>query len=792
MPFASVRQCLRLALCALFLSLPISGGAMAQGTAPPAAEGLTPDQARRALSVLQDDARRAEVINVLRAVARAAPQPAAAPAAPSAPAADENSPITSDSLLAAIIAAASNWLSSLSGYLATVGATVSSLPLVWRWIVNTAGNPFAQSAVLDVAWRLAVVLALAWAARRAVQFALRKPLAMLEERAERQAVRRRVKRAQDGETAVEAVASRTELRLFHRAPWMLLHLLANLAPVLAFAAVGNLLLATPLGAGRVTPLVILAAVNAYVLQQGIMAVGTALFAPDRRPLRLFKLSDESAAYAEIWLARVSGVAIYGFAVLEIARALGLYAAAYASAAKLVVLLTHVLLIIVVLQVRRTVAMMIEPEEGRTGSLALARQWAARTWHILAIAALIALWFVWAMQIRDGYSLMLRFGGATIAVLVVARLLTVLLLGAIDRAFRIRADRTARLPFLEGRANTYLPVLRRVVVTLVCAVAALAVLQVWGVNVGASFRDGGLGQRMASSVIVILVAGFLAVLIWEGANGWIDRTIQGMTARGDVTSVARLRTLLPLLRSTLMVVVVAIVGFTALAQLGVNIAPLLAGAGILGVAVGFGSQKLVQDVITGIFLLLENTMQVGDWVTVAGLSGSVENLSIRTIRLRAGDGSVHVIPFSSVTTLTNTNRGIGNAAVAVTVAFDEDPDRVGAVLKEIGAGLRADEAFKDGILDDFALWGVDKVDGATFTVLGQMKCKDKARWGVQREFNRRIRLRFEEEGIAIALPSQGFVLSRPGAHEAAKPREKVMETAAAETRSPPPSALGNKD
>jgi moderate conductance mechanosensitive channel len=202
----------------------------------------------------------------------------------------------------------------------------------------------------------------------------------------------------------------------------------------------------------------------------------------------------------------------------------------------------------------------------------------------------------------------------------------------------------------------------------------------------------------------------------------------MTARADYASAARLRTLLPLLQTTLMVLIVAIVGFTALAQLGVNVAPLLAGAGILGVAVGFGSQKLVQDVITGIFLLLENTMQVGDWVTVSGLSGSVENLSIRTIRLRAGDGSVHVIPFSSVTTVTNTNRGIGNAAVAVTVAFEENADRVSEELKRIGAELRRDPALKDGILEDFALWGVDKVDGATFTVVGQMKCKDTARWG----------------------------------------------------------------
>src|SRR5262249_34676600 len=157
-----------------------------------------------------------------------------------------------------------------------------------------------------------------------------------------------------------------------------------------------------------------------------------------------------------------------------------------------------------------------------------------------------------------------------------------------------------------------------------------------------------------------------------------------------------------------------------------------------IAIGFGSQKLVQDVITGLFLLLENAMQVGDFVSVSGLSGVVENLSIRTIRLRAGDGSVHIIPFSSVTSVTNTNRGIGNASVSVNVDYNEDPDRVGAVLKEIGADLRKDPAFQHMIRGDLELWGVDKVDATMTTLVGQIQCTDSGRWPVQREFYRRMK------------------------------------------------------
>ena len=203
----------------------------------------------------------------------------------------------------------------------------------------------------------------------------------------------------------------------------------------------------------------------------------------------------------------------------------------------------------------------------------------------------------------------------------------------------------------------------------------------------------------------------------------------------------------------------------LSEIGVNIGPLLAGAGIVGVAIGFGSQTLVRDLITGIFLLLENAMQVGDSVTVSGLSGTVENLSVRTIRLRAADGSVHIIPFSSVTTVTNVNRGMGNASVKVSVAAQEDTDRVCEVLKEIVAGMREDADFSARMLSDLQLWGVDKLDGASVTIAGQVVCTDSGRWSVQREFNRRMKRRFEELGIQLYNPVERMVTVRQITEEA---------------------------
>src|SRR5439155_16114505 len=172
----------------------------------------------------------------------------------------------------------------------------------------------------------------------------------------------------------------------------------------------------------------------------------------------------------------------------------------------------------------------------------------------------------------------------------------------------------------------------------------------------------------------------------------------------------------------------------------------------------------QDLITGLFLLLENTVQVGDNVTVSGLSGTVENVSIRTIRLRAGDGSVHIVPFSAVTTLTNSSRGAGNAAISVNVSYKEDTDRAGAILKDIVAEMRREPEYRHEIRGDLELWGVDKVDGSMASIVGQIRCTDNGRWPVQREFNRRMKRRFQEAGIEIASASQTILMQMPAPAE----------------------------
>jgi small-conductance mechanosensitive channel len=416
-------------------------------------------------------------------------------------------------------------------------------------------------------------------------------------------------------------------------------------------------------------------------------------------------------------------------------------------------------------------------------VSLLGNWIADVWAGVAIFFVMALWFVWALDVRNGYQTLFHLGGLSVAVLVAARVVAIVAFGALGRVFHSDADDDyASKSIAHRHAYRYYPILRRIVQTVIAVATIIALLQVWGIDVIGFFTSGGVGNRLASALITIAIAALFAVLVWEAANVMVERRLEAWTTNGERLRAARLRTLLPMMRTALFIVIALVVVLTGLSEIGVNTAPLLASASIFGVALGFGSQKLVQDLITGIFLLMENAMQVGDWVTLAGVSGTVEYLSIRTVRLRAGDGSLHTVPFSSVSTVNNTNRGIGNAAVRVSIALGQDVDLAISTLKEIGASLQRDDAFKDGILSDFSFWGVDAVDGSTVTLAGQIQCRDSARWPVQREFNRRILNEFTARGIEIANPQRNFVIIDGG-----EPQVQNEAEASADQRAQPSRA-----
>jgi moderate conductance mechanosensitive channel len=745
-----------------------SGAPLANDALPAAAnkpDALTPDQARRALDTLQDDQKRAQMIETLRTIANASPQ---AQAAPSAPEKQSAIPLTADSLGAQLLVAVSDQVREISRQVADVARTLTHFKAFYWWFIRTANDPNAYSQLLDIAWKLALVFCCAFVAEWLIFRLIKRPVALLEARIPQaaRAPTQTLAMADPPSSAADVMAEpephRRRLSLTRawqamiRLPLVLARLLLELLPVVVFVGVATMLLGTEIGDMPTTRLVILAVVNAYALSRGLICALRALVGP----FGLLPVRAETAAYIEIWARRIVAVAVSGIAFANVALLLGLNRGGYAGLLRLVMLVVHLFIVVIILQCRKQIADLISAPDGREGVAARARNHLAAVWHYLAITLDIALWAVWALNIHNGYSLLLQYFVGTVAVILITRLATIVVLSLIDRGFSIRPEILQRFPGLETRANRYLPLLRKIVAAIIAIIGFVAVLEVWGVDAIVWFYGGQIGSRLLSALATVAIAALVAATIWEVSNALMDRQISALSRDGHYARAARLRTFQPMLRTALLCLIVTVVGLTALSEIGVNVAPLLAGAGIVGIAIGFGSQKLVQDLITGLFLLLENGVQVGDNVSVAGLTGNVENVSIRTIRLRAGDGSVHIVPFSAVTTITNASRGAGNAAVSVSVTYKEDTDRASQILKDIVAEMRKEPEYRTSIRGDLELWGVDKVDGSMATIVGQIRCTDSGRWPVQREFNRRMKRRFQECAIEIASASQTILMQIP--------------------------------
>ena len=789
----------------LFLSFFVSVARAAPASAPAAAAAvpvsnpstvaLTPEQAKRAPDVLADPKSRGKMEETLRAIAAAGalatPPAASAAAAPPASAASAVlSAIASNGLVSQVSHQIAHDIRKVAASLRhSAGALldIRSVRAWWRYEMTSAAG---RAQLKQLALTIAATFVPAWLAAWLLAGLLRKQVRALaigkaedgapldpnaaqgsENNPQADAAVRQLNAnvpaasidehaLRAARTQSNAVQARRHWSLLQRLPYALLHTLLKALPLAAFVGVAIVAMSLLTDDGSPEADVVEAIVEIYAVARVVLLASGFFFAPDAPRLRMLPLGDRWAAFGEEWVLRFVVVLGIGVALAETPVPLGLTQAAHLGIAKAVALVGHLMIAALIMQIRVPVGDWIRKRWVGPGPFRFFANWLADVWAVVLAFFVMALWFVWALDVRNGYQALLEHGGFSLLVLVGARVVAIITFGVLGRLFK---PQNGGMPSIAlQRAQRYYPMLRRLVWLVVLAAAAVLILRVWGIDVWRSFSGSFVGRQLVSACATVAIAAFAALLVWETINVSIERRLRRWTDAGDLMRAARLRTLLPMLRTTLLVGIALVVGLTGLSELGVNIGPLLAGASIFGVALGFGSQKLVQDFITGMFLLMENAMQVGDWVTLAGVSGTVEYLSIRTVRLRGGDGALHTVPFSSVSTVTNSNRGLGNATVKVSIAYGQDIDLAVATLSEIGAQLREDPKFKDGIVNDFSFWGVDQVDGSMVTLLGQLQCRDTARWPTQREFNRRIAVTFRERGIVIANPLRNVLVPSQGA------------------------------
>nr|WP_322010011.1 mechanosensitive ion channel domain-containing protein [Paraburkholderia sp. J12] len=326
-----------------------------------------------------------------------------------------------------------------------------------------------------------------------------------------------------------------------------------------------------------------------------------------------------------------------------------------------------------------------------------------------------------------------------------------------------------------RRSPYLRRLLRFAGTLVIVFIWLAYFEscarLWDISLARIIEASVAARGIAHAIFAIGVTVFLAWLVWIVLDTAILEALNpsGPRTKGRAPS-TRARTMLPLVRNAVLVTILTIAGIVTAANLGINVTPLLAGAGVIGLAIGFGAQSLVSDLITGLFIIIEETISVGDWIDLDnGHAGTVEHLSIRTVRLRDGQGAIHAIPFSQIKIVKNLSRDFAYAVFEVRVPFSVELDTVTRLIREVGAELVADFRYRREILGPVEVWGLDRFEPNWMVVKGQIKTRPLQQWSVARAFNARLKHRMDEAGIEMPVPQMQVHMS-PRGEDAVPPEE----------------------
>lgn len=538
-------------------------------------------------------------------------------------------------------------------------------------------------------------------------------------------------------------------RLLYREPKDALHrlcvlvglVIVKLIPVVLFIG-ASLTLLDHFETQRLQRFVILNIVYAMTLNRLAATVIRVSLVPKLEALRFIPISNAQAENAYRWLTAFSLVIIYGYFLTDVARAVYIPASVISLFNHLLGLILVTMAIVLILQKRDGVTGFLRgslmPTQTDLSILQGLRLWLARRWHIFAIVYLIAGFSMTLADVQNGFNLILR--GTILTLLILVSLRFFLL--AMERWFTSDPAKKVAIHRL------FLIFILRCVAWLV---AVMALLSSWGFDLSAFFATA-LGQRLLGASFSIGITIGLTFILYEGLNAFFERQLNRKDPDGKpIPATARMRTLLPMLRNTFLIIFAAIIALVSLSEAGINIAPLLAGAGVVGVAIGFGSQTLVKDFLTGLFIIVENTIAIGDYVKIGDHAGSVEAMSLRTLRIRDNDGALHILPFSEVSQIINMTKDFAFAVIDVGVSYECDLEHAMTVMRSVGDALQQDPIFKRVILEPIEILGIEKLGDSAITLRARIRTRAGKQWDVKRIYLLKMKQRFDKEGIEIPYP-----------------------------------------
>lgn len=513
--------------------------------------------------------------------------------------------------------------------------------------------------------------------------------------------------------------------------------------------------------------------NAFLVVELTKVIVRAVFEPHGPALRPVPMNDTTAAYWYFWFSRI--VSLLGYSFMFFAPMLAdMVSPTAAQALRVLAMITAVVIgILIVLQNKVAVrhALTWRANNGRHDALSKSLAFLGAFWHMIAIAYMIVILIAWLAHPQGALPYMLRATAQSIAAIVVGVVIISFISRFIHVGVRLPDEIKQRLPLLETRLHAFVPRVMQVVRTVTLIGVAIAIAQAWGLIDFLGWVASEGGQRVTGSVIsaaIILLVGFL---IYLAMSSWVEYRLN---PNFGTVPTAREKTLLSLFRNAFTVALAIFIFMLALAQIGINIAPLLAGAGVLGLAIGFGAQKFVQDIITGIFIQLENIMNEGDVVSVGATSGVVERLTIRSVSIRSLDGTLHLIPFSSVDMVSNSMKGFSYHVAEIGVAYDSDISEVKAAMQDAFDKLMETDA-KTAILEPLDIQGVTLFGDSAINVRARIKTLPGSQYGIGRKYNEFIKEAFERRGIEIPFPQVTYHVSTDSSSDTALPQSRSRRT-----------------
>ncbi len=494
-----------------------------------------------------------------------------------------------------------------------------------------------------------------------------------------------------------------------------------------------------------------------------------IMAPATPGLRLLPLQDRDAKFLYRWIIRISLVAAVfvtcGIIFLNAGRSEALFNLFFIASG----LSVTVLMIVMIWQGRHRVAEAIcaEGSEGVCVESSLRAKF-ARTWHyfaILYVAGSGTYWLINVFMGSKGRIINLIAGLFLIPIFIgldqwVQRLLKIAsgeLPEVIDFSSEEKPSTSEKLQSEAYEApqeakktsiKNFAPLIRRLFRLALITLFFFIVLGLWGI-------DLSIGRIFAADLLKIIMVLILGFVVWEFAKSRIDRKLKEEMPEGDEEKEeggaggSRIGTLLLLLRKFIMAIMFVMVSLIILSNLGVNIGPLIAGAGVIGLAIGFGAQTLVKDIIAGIFFLIDDAFRVGDYIETAGTKGMVEHISLRSLRLRHPRGPVFNIPFGSMGTVKNNSRDYIISKLDFRVRYDTDVDKVRKIIKKINKIIMKDKEIRPVLLGKIKSQGVRELDDSAMIMRVKFKTIPGEQFVVRREVFRMMQEMFRENGIEFA-------------------------------------------